>query len=526
MRRTRAAFIVGVVALGVLATLNAGGYRYGAADQAFYLPAVEHAIDPSLFPHDRALLGAQDRLELFDEAMAATHGVTGLSLPWLFAVAYGAGLLLLFAAVTLIGRRLYVSWWATAALGLALTLRHRIARTGVNTLEGYLHPRMLAFALGLAALAAFLRGRDWLAFGLVAAAGVLHPTIAAWFALWLIVALAVAEPRRRPVLAAAVVAAGLVGAWAVASGPLHGRLARMDPAWLAVLGSKDYLFPTAWPWDAWLVNLAYPVVIVFVYRTRRAHGLTGARETGLTIGSLVLLAAFLVTLPFVAARLALAVQLQISRMFWMLDFWATVYLVWALADRPVTRPAAGRAIVVGVLAVASFGRGLYVTYVEGGRRPWGPSFATLDAPASSWSDVMRWLRNTPAGSNVLADPGHAWRYGTSVRAAACRDVYLEEVKDAAIALYSRDVAMRVADRTQALGDFAMLTAERARSLAARYDLDYLVTTRALDLPLEFQAAPFHVYGLRTPGARRMSSVEYRIRRTTDSRRTRGQREGG
>jgi len=491
----RAAFGLGVVVLGVLATLNSGGYRYGAADQAFYLPAVERAIDSSLFPHDRALLDAQDRLQLFDEAMALTHQWSGLSLPWLFAATYAGGLLLLFVAGLLVGRQLFASWWAVAALGLALTLRHRIAKTGVNTLESYMHPRMLAFALGLAALAAFLRGRDWLALGLVAAAGVLHPTIAAWFGLWLLVALAAGQPQRRPALTAIAGALGLAGCWALVWGPLQGRLVRMDPAWLDVLGSKDYLFPTAWPFDAWLVNLAYPIAIVLVYRLRRVRGLTSARETGLTIGSLVMVAVFLATLPLVAARLALAVQLQISRMFWMLDLWATVYLIWALVDGPRGRRAVSRAIVVGVLAVASLGRGLYATYVEGERRPWGPSFATLGAPASSWSDVMQWLRETPAGSNVLADPGHAWRYGTSVRVSG-RDVYLEEVKDAAIALYSRNVAMRVAERTQALGDFATLSEARARALATRYDLDYLVTVRSLDLPLKYQAGPFHVYELK------------------------------
>ena len=42
---------------------------------------------------------------------------------------------------------------------LLLTLRHRIARTGANTLEGYMHPRQLAFAIGVAAWVCFLRGR-------------------------------------------------------------------------------------------------------------------------------------------------------------------------------------------------------------------------------------------------------------------------------------------------------------------------------------------------------------------------------
>ena len=61
---------------------------------------------------------------------------------------------------------------------------------------------------------------------------------------------------------------------------------------------------------------------------------------------------------------------------------------------------------------------------------------------------------------------------------AARDVFLEEVKDSAIAIYSRDVAQRVVERTAAIGDFAALTPEHARALAAKYDLDYLVTEAA------------------------------------------------
>ena len=96
-------------------------------------------------------------------------------------------------------------------------------------------------------------------------------------------------------------------------------------------------------------------------------------------------------------------------------------------------------------------------------------------PASDWMDAMAWLRRTPLGTHVLADPAHAWRYGTSVRVAAGRDVFFEEVKDTAMAMYSRRVAMRAIERIGAVGDFSALTPSAARVLASRFDLDYLVT---------------------------------------------------
>ena len=41
----------------------------------------------------------------------------------------------------------------------ALTLKHRVGLTGANTLEGYAHPRMLAFAIGVTSVTYVLRGR-------------------------------------------------------------------------------------------------------------------------------------------------------------------------------------------------------------------------------------------------------------------------------------------------------------------------------------------------------------------------------
>jgi hypothetical protein len=79
--------------------------------------------------------------------------------------------------------------------------------------------------------------------------------------------------------------------------------------------------------------------------------------------------------------------------------------------------------------------------------------------------------------------------------AAGRDVFLEDVKDSAIAMYARDVAVRVVERTRAIGDFPALTAERARELAAEYDLDYLVTEQPLPLPIAYRNSRFGIYRL-------------------------------
>ena len=84
-----------------------------------------------------------------------------------------------------------------------------------------------------------------------------------------------------------------------------------------------------------------------------------------------------------------------------------------------------------------------------------------------------------------------------MRVAAQRDVYLEADKDSAIAMYTRSIAERVASRVRDLGDFARLTPEEARALAAAYDIDCLVSRADLDLPLVYANDRFRVYELGT-----------------------------
>jgi len=256
----------------------------------------------------------------------------------------------------------------------------------------------------------------------------------------------------------------------------------------------------------WVVAIAYAAVPGVVWYARRRPGVARPREAGMVAGLIALVAVFAVTLPFVAQRVAIAVQFQISRVFWMLDIASTMYVVWVLAAlrpavraagaagarlAPVRRPAAALAVAV-LLVCAACARGAYVTFVEHPKR----AIVQYDLPASDWNDAMTWLRRTPVGTHVLADPGHAWRYGTSVRVAAGRDVCFEEVKDTAMAMYSRRVAMRALERIGAIGDFNALTPSSARSLASRFDVDYLVTTAALDLPAAYRNATFRIYQLR------------------------------
>jgi hypothetical protein len=480
--------LLALAAFIVLCTMNSAGYRYGASDQAFYQPVVVRQLDPHLFPRDAALLDAQGRLTFYDEAIAALARVVPLDLPQLFFALYLVTLVLLFSAARGLGARWYRAEWAAWALAAAFTLRHAVAKTGANTLEGYFHPRQLAFAVALLAVVAFLDRRDGRAALLLVVAAALHPTATAWVVVWLAVAFWIARPAWRLSMSIAVIAGIAVAAWLLAAGPLAGRLTTMDPAWLAVIAEKDYLFPLDWPADAWVTNLIAVPIILIGWRVRRRAGALVDRETALVGGAVALLVLFLCWLPFNASHLALAVQLQTSRLFWILDVFATMYLVGLLADGTARRAAAVAAVVAGL----SLARGVYICFVQFPERP---VFA-VTLPEGDWRDAMTWARTTSISSGFLADPYHAARYGSSVRVAAERDVFLEQMKDTALAMYDRSIAMRVADRQHALTIDRWDSAEGARALGLRYHLDYLVVDRPLDLPLAHQAGSLFIYRLR------------------------------
>ena len=473
----------------ILAVLNSGGYRYGASDQAFYLPVVLTQLDPGLYPRDAAVIAAQAHLTTYDEVVAILVRVTGGSVPAVFAVLHVLSLALVAVGVWLVGRRLYRTVWACVALLAALTLRHAIAQSGTNTLEGYFHPRQLAFGLGIIAVAMFLRGRFLAVAVLVAIAGALHPTAALWFAIWLAAAAAIADATVRRWLTIAALPVAAIAAWTFTAGPLSGRLALMDEQWLWMLREKRYLFILQWPAYAWILNLGYLVVVAAVYRWRQRTGMVDGRERALALGIFSLALVFVAFTVLQAMHVVLAFQLQPARLFLMFDLLATVYAVWALAEGPMPQPARAR-LVAAAIAAFSVARGAYV---------WNNIERTLvqiDIPDDDWGRAMAWARSTDRRSGWLADPMHAVLYGTSVRVAGERDVFVEGVKDTALGIYDRAIAERTAQRMQALDDFNSLSVQKALQLGSRYDLDYLVTQNTLDLPLAFESGHIRVYRLR------------------------------
>jgi hypothetical protein len=182
----------------------------------------------------------------------------------------------------------------------------------------------------------------------------------------------------------------------------------------------------------------------------------------------------------------LAVQMQATRVFWLLDFTMAAYIAWWLGDdRRRLRAAA-----LTLLAAASIGRGVFLLSQD--RRLFAVSL-----PDSPWVQALLWLRAQPPSWYVLADPTHAWKYGLSARLVAEKDTFAEIGKDTALAMYDRRIAMSVQDHLAAAANFEGLTTAEARALAATYGVNVLIidARHRLDLAELYRNKEFVVYKL-------------------------------
>ena len=249
----------------------------------------------------------------------------------------------------------------------------------------------------------------------------------------------------------------------------------MDAVWLQAVAIKDSLFANEWPLWAWAVNLgtARRAVVGLPVRAPRAAAPAprSARSCGAPPRSWRCSSSHCRSWPPAGACRCSCRSRACSG-------WSTSSprVVPASARWP-TRPwlarlgpaRAGRRACIA-LAV---GRGAYMMLVEHPERA-----AVRDPPAgrSPWQDAMRWLARSRATRTCWPTPGHAWKYGTSVRVGGR--------------------ARRLPRGGQGLGDCDLLARRRrarrrahgahrrlrrrsppttARALGERYDLDYLVT---------------------------------------------------
>jgi hypothetical protein len=259
-------------------------------------------------------------------------------------------------------------------------------------IEAFITPRMAAEALTLASLAAALAGHRLGSLLLLLGAALLHPVMAA-AGIAVLLCLEVALPRPR--LAAALVAAGLIG---IALGPWR----RFDPAWLSLLENRSpYLFMAGWDLEDWsrtAVTLATLGLAAIALENSRARALAWSVL-------LAVLGGFALTaIACDLLQRVLFTQLQPWRCEWVGTVVAALLLP-ALLSRLWARQTPGRTAALLLTAAWLFAANAYALVAAAG------ALAAVTAMHRLKPGEARWIL---WGAGALLAMAALWRFASNL----------------------------------------------------------------------------------------------------------------
>jgi hypothetical protein len=401
------------------------GYHPGLEDDGVYLAAIKADLQPALYPHDSDFFRLQLQATLFDRWIAGFVIATGISLPWAELIWQFLSLFGIMWAVHNIAQQLFPearAQWAGVAM-VAAMLSLPVAGTAVNIADQYLHPRNLATAIILAAVARILARKAWQAAVLLLLAFVVHPIMAAMgisFCLFLHVAL------MEPVHVSLRSSHGSVAAAA----PLSWIFESPSPTWRRALETRSYFFLYHWAWYEWLGTVAPLVLFWLLWRFARSQGESPLARFALGVllyGVFQLAVAMVLLGPASLVRLT---PLQPMR------FLQLIYVFLALM--------AGCLMGRHLLKASALRWSLFLLLVNGAmfvsQRMLLSASEHLELPgrqsSNSWLQAFAWVRqNTPVNAYFALDPNYMALPGEdyhSFRALAERSQLADAIKDTAV----------------------------------------------------------------------------------------------
>jgi len=448
------------------------GYHPGFEDDGVYLAAVKSDLNPSLYPHDSAFFRLQMQATVFDGSMAGFVRWTGVPLAWAELLWQFVALFLTLWACRRIAVLLFEqerSRWAGVAM-VAAMFTLPVAGTALNIADQHLHPRNLATALILMAVAAVLgeRERWWTAVPLLGVAFVLHPIMAALgmsFCLFLAVALREGAPFR---------VREVRGAFCLAV-PLGWVFAPSSESWRLAAASRSYFSVYKWEWYEWLGALA-PLVLFWVlsWAGRRWAGRCDKRLSRFALA----VAGYGVFQLIVAMVLLAPDALERIRPLQPMRFLHLVYIFMALVGggllgRFVLGTRAWRWVVYLVLINGGMFLAVWETVDDGVHleMPWMET-------GNPWLQAFEWVRlNTPTDAYFALDPRYLAAPGEGFhgfRALAERSMLADGIKDTAVVTEVPSLAPVWEEQQVALKgwkDFRLADFER---LKGQFGVDWVV----------------------------------------------------
>jgi hypothetical protein len=445
------------------------GYHPGLEDDGIYLPAVKADLNPALYPYNSGFFRLQVQATTFDGWMAAFIRTTHLRVAWAELLCQFLSLFVVLWACHRIACSLFcdrgAQWAAVAMVGAMFTLP--VSGTALYLMDQHLHPRNLATALILMAVAAVLEGRRWTAALLLVPAFLLHPIMAAMgisFSLFLSVALLDPAPawlagfeRAMPALV-----------------PLDWILEPANPSWKRALDTRTYYYLYKWHWYEWLGALAPLALFWILWRVARQRGNTLLARFALAVfayGAFQQVLAMAMLAPPSLVRLT---PLQPMRYLQLVYFFMAL-VGGALLGKFLLRASVWRWMVFllavnGGMLAAQCAEFSHSQHLEWPGRP----------PSNPWLQAFAWIRtHTPVDAYFALDPYYLRAPGEDYhgfRALAERSQLADAVKDAAAVTQVPDLAPAWGRQVTAEEGWSHFRRADFERLKAQFGVDWVLVS--------------------------------------------------
>jgi len=436
------------------------GYHPGLEDDGVYLAAVKSNLNPALYPHDSEFFRVQLQATVFDEWVAASARLTRIPVAQVELLWQLASILLIVGSCFSIARRLFpearAQWAGVALVAAMFTLP--VAGTALTLVDQHLHPRNVATALILLAVARILAGRRWQALPLLLVAFLIHPIMAAmgisfccFLTLAMLDSLQLSLGSKRGAVAAFV--------------PLGWTFEPPTPAWRQALDSRTYYFLYKWTWYEWLGALAPLFLFWLLWRVARKSLDATLARFALAVFAYGIFQQAVAMAMLSSPALVRLTPLQPMR-YLQLVYFFLVLIAGSLAGKYLLRSSVWRWFVF----LAAVNAGMFVS-----QRLEFAASEHLELPgrlsANPWLQAFDWVRvNTPVDAYFALDPHYLETPGEdyhSFRALAERSQLADAVKDTAVVTQVPELGPRWQRETEAqqgwtrfqLGDFERLKAQ-------------------------------------------------------------------
>ncbi len=447
----------------VLTTLGmlVQGYHPGAEDDGVYLSAIKKDLNPTLYPHDSDFFMLQLQATVFDKMVAGSVRLTHLPLGaallgWQFLSTF-----LLLWGCWRVGRRCFVEnyaqWAAVATVAALLTLP--VSGAALYLSDQYLHPRVLATAIILAAIVAILDRKHILAALLLVGAFLVHPLMAAFGTSYCVLL----AWKKSPVSTVPMMLMAL---------PLGWIFEPTSPAWQQAARTRDYYYLSRWQWYEWLGVFA-PLLLLWWFRRLTARD--GVSALPRMASRLVLYGC----VQLVVAVVILAVPgLDRLRPFQPMRYLHLLYLLFVLFAGGLI----GQRILRGhvfrwVLFFLPLTVGMFIA-----QRQTFPATEHMEWPEQSsqnaWLQAFTWVRqNTPVDALFALDPYYMQRPGEdfhSFRALAERSALADYVKDPSVSTQVPRLAVRWQKEVAAQQGWQHFQAQDFQRLRAEFGVNWVL----------------------------------------------------